>query len=543
MSVDLLLRAAAAYSMDSHRSVHRAVAIERERIVAVSGDPHGLDHLVTPNTRVPEDDSLTVLPAFFDNHNHLGEASLNSLFVAVGSARSIGEFVELVRKRATTTPRGEWIQTSSNWNQGQLAEKRLLTATDLDAATREHPIISRRGGHMAIVNSAAMRLAGIDRNTPDPPGGRLGRTPDGEPNGILEGGAQYALLNVPPPAVDEQLTSLGAWCGRFAKVGIGGIRDPLVSPEGMRLYQAALQQGHLPLRIRPMLLASPTGSVRERIERLESFREWHNSGDDRLRTWGLKIVFDGGPESGALDAPYASDPSFSGQLNWDPNELQAVVRAAVQRGWRVGTHAIGDRTVRTLLDIYERVLAELPTVEPGTFVIEHAFLANREQRARAIRLGVVITVQPALLYALGAILQKLWGEQRTREIMPVRAWIDEGAQLSTGTDYPIGFYSPLETLYAVTTRETASIGTQGAEYAVDRQTAAWLGTAGTAQLLGESERLGSLEPGKYADLVAFKSDPVTCPAEDLRDLQPVFTMVGGTPVAGTVEGLQHVRPT
>src|SRR5262249_4795100 len=205
-------------------------------------DPHGLDHLVTQNTRVPEDDGLTVLPAFFDNHNHLGEASLNSLFVGVGSARSVNEFVELVRQRATLTPRGEWIQTSTDWNQDQLAEKRLPTATDLDQATREHPVISRRGGHMAVINSVAMRLAGIDRNTPDPPGGRLGRTPDGDPNGILEGGAQYALLHVPPPALDEQLASLRAWCDRFAAVGIGGIRDPLVSPEGMNLYETALQR-------------------------------------------------------------------------------------------------------------------------------------------------------------------------------------------------------------------------------------------------------------------------------------------------------------
>jgi len=253
-------------------------------------------------------------------------------------------------------------------------------------------------------------------------------------------------------------------------------------------------------------------------------------GDDHLRTWGLKLVLDGGPETGALEQPYASDPSFCGQLNWDPNDLGQLVLAAVERGWRIGTHAIGDRTVRTLLDVYERVLAARPTVPPGTLVIEHAFLADREERARAIRLGVWITIQPALLYSLGSILQRLWGAERTARIMPVRAWLDEGASLSAGTDYPIGSYSPLETLWSLATRQTESVGTQGIEYAVDRLTAAWLATAGTAQLLGESDRLGQIRPGKYADLVAYAEDPLTCAIDRTRDLRPTFTVVEGQPI-------------
>src|SRR5262249_40856063 len=156
----------------------------------VSMDPHGLDALVSPQTRVLDAPGLTLLPAFLDNHNHLNEASLNSLFVQVGKARNINEFVALIRERAVTAPPGEWVQTSSDWNQEQLAEKRLPTSADLDQATTEHPVISRRGGHLAIVNSVALRMAGIDRQTLDPPGGRLGRNVDGEPDGVLEGGAQ-----------------------------------------------------------------------------------------------------------------------------------------------------------------------------------------------------------------------------------------------------------------------------------------------------------------------------------------------------------------
>jgi predicted amidohydrolase YtcJ len=530
MSSDLLMRVGAAYSMDARGTIHRAVAVEGDRVAAVSTDPRGLDDLISTRTRVLDNPQLTLLPAFFDNHNHLNEASLNSLFVQVGKARSVGELVSLIRERAASVPAGEWLQTSSDWNQDQLAEKRLPTAADLDQATIEHPVISRRGGHLAIVNSVALRMAGIDGQTPDPRGGHLGRGRDGEPDGILEGGAQYTLLHVPAPGVEDQIASLRSWCDRFATAGIGGVRDPIVSSDGMRLYQTALQRGALTIRVRPMLLLSPSGTAAEQVERLDSLSEWRDFGDDRLRTWGLKIVLDGGPETGALEEPYATDPSFSGQLNWEPDDLENVVHAAVQGGWRVGTHAIGDRTLRTLLDVYERVLADHPTVPPGTLVIEHAFLADRQQRARAVRLGVWITVQPALLHTLGAILLRLWGERRTAQIMPVRAWLNEGATLSAGTDYPIGSYSPIETIRLLATRETASIGVQGAEYVVDRPTAARLATVGTAQLLGESGRLGKIESGYYADMVAYEGDPLTCPLDWLNEMRPAFTLVGGQPV-------------
>jgi predicted amidohydrolase YtcJ len=534
-SADLVVRGGAIYAMDPPRNVYRAVAIAGGRIVAVSSDANGLNReLIGPTTQVVDDPTLTVLPAFFDNHNHLGEASRNSLFVEVGDARSIDDFVDRIRQWAARTPAGQWIQTSNNWSQEQLLERRLPLAADLDQATRDHPVIARRGGHLAILNSAGLRLAAIDRTTPDPPGGRLGHTPEGEPDGTLEGGAQYALVQIPPPSVDDQVASLKTWCDRFAGVGLGGVRDPLVTVEQLHVYRTALERGDLSLRVRLMPRIGPEGSVAERIDALDALNEWRALAHDNLRIWGLKFVFDGGPESGALTTPYASDPHYSGQLNWNPDELEQVVSAAAERGWRVGTHAIGDLTVRTLLDVYERVLTRHPAIPAGTLVIEHAFLADAEQRARAIRLGVWITVQHPLLYALGGSLLKLWGAERTRHIMPVRAWLDEGAQLSAGTDYPIGSYSPLETVWGMTTRQTDRLGVQGPEYAVDRSTAVWLAGAATANLLGESDSLGSIQPGHFADLVAYPADPLTCPVDELRTLHPAWTLVGGRAIYGSI---------
>jgi predicted amidohydrolase YtcJ len=533
---DMVIRAGAIYPMTPDANVYRSVALRDGVIVETGSSPHDLDELISDGTRVIDDPTLTVLPAFNDTHNHLLEATRNATFVPVQNAHTIAEFVALIRDRAAHTPKGRWIQTSNAWHEQQLAEQRLPIAQDLDQATCDHPVLVRRGGHMAVLNSRGLQEAGITAATPDPPGGRLGRQSGGTPDGILEGGAQYALVRVPPLPLEEQIAGVEQSCRMFTAAGIGVVRDPVVSADGMRLYQAAAESDRLSLRVRPLLLMSPTGTVAQRIAQIDGFAMRSGFGNEWIRVWGLKFVFDGGPEGGALEQPYANDPTFTGHLNWDPEELFAVMNAGVQRGWRIATHAIGDRAVRTLLDVYERIAAANPPLAPRTLAIEHAFLADRTQRARAIAMGVQITVQHALLHALGASLVKLWGPDRTRRIMPVQAWLDERAELSAGTDYPIGFYEPLRTVWGMVTRQTAAVGQQGPEYAIDRATAFRLCTVAGAELSGDGDRLGALAPRRFADLVAFRDNPMACPIDDLWDLRPVFTMVGGRP-AFDPEGL------
>lgn len=413
--------------MDAHRTVYRVIALRDEWIVAVSEDPHGLDSLIMAGTQVLDDPHLTVLPAFYDTHNHLREATNNLALVPVEQAHTMAEFMALISARAASTPPGTWIQTSNAWHENTLAERRLPTLRDLDAATGEHPVLVRRGGHMAIANSLALERAGITSDTSVPPGGTFGRFADGTLNGQLEGSAQYAVSRIIPPLpLETHVASIEQACQAYAAVGLGAVRDPIVTGADLPVYQAAWEQGRLSTRCRLMLSIFPTGSASDRIRQVEGFGVRSGFGDDWLRLWGLKFVLDGGPEGGALETPYASAPTYTGHLNWDPEDMVAVANAAVKRGWKLGTHAIGDRAVRTLLDVYERVIQANPGLPPGTLVIEHAFLADAAQRARAIRLGVWVTVQHPLLYALGGSLVRLWGPERTRQIMPVKAWLDEG---------------------------------------------------------------------------------------------------------------------
>jgi predicted amidohydrolase YtcJ len=525
---DQVIRAGAIYSMAEDRKVYRAIAIRDEWVVAISEDPHGLDGLITTGTHVVDNPGLSVIPAFDDTHNHLMFAAQNVGLVPVDQAHTLAEFINLIRQRASQTPAGTWIQTSAAWHEVGLTEGRLPTAPELDEGTREHPVVVRRGGHVVVANSLALTLGGITRDTPDPQGGTIVRFPDGTPTGVLIEAPAHAPVTelVPAMTFDEMIEGLKLVCREYNSYGIGTVRDPFVMSNQMPVYQALWEQNELTVRSR-LMLSPMAPALAERMAIIEGFGVRSGFGDDLLKLWGLKFVLDGGAEGGALDDPYVNNPGYRGHLLWNPDDLLTLANFAVRRGWKIGTHAIGDRAVRTLLDVYEQVIKENPGLKPGTLVLEHGFLADATQRARAIRLGIPVTIQHPLLYTLGSVLLEGWGEERTREIMPVRAWLEEGGSVSAGTDHPVSSYNPLLSIWGMVTRGTLKAGIQGPEYAIDQYTAVQLYTVAGARLNNESHRRGTLVPRRLADLVAFQADPITCPVDELPALRPIFTMVGG----------------
>jgi predicted amidohydrolase YtcJ len=528
---DQIIRAGAIYSMAEDRKVYRDIAMRDEWIVAVSEDPHGLDGLVTTDTFVVDDPGLSIIPAFDDTHNHFILAAADLGLVQPDQAHSIAELVELIRQRAVHTPAGEWIRTSTSWDESNLVEKRLPTSVELDQATSEHPVWVQRGGHVGIANSLALHLAGITRDMPDPPHGTIKHAPDGTPTGEQYSGPAMSLVSrlIPPPPFEQQVQDLRQACQVYNAVGIGTVRDPIVTRDQMLVYQAFWERGGLTVRSRPMYQIAQ-GTLAEQIADIASLGVRSGFGDDLLKIWGLKTLIDGGPAAAALDQPYADNPNYAGTPFWQTDDLIALANFSVRRGWRIGIHAIGDRAVRTVLDAYEQVINDNPGLKPGILVIEHAFLADAAQRARAIRVGVGITVQHPLLYAQGAALLAKWGRERTSQILPIAAWVKEGAQVSAGSDSPPSVYDPLLSVWGMVTRGTNKVGIQGPEYAIDRYTAIELYTAGSAELYWESQRRGTIQPRRLADLVAYDTDPITCPVDQLLSLRPVFTMVGGRAV-------------
>ena len=200
---DLLIREALVHTLAPGQGPQRALAVRADRIAAVSPDPYGLDHWVSARTTVHDLPGATILPAFDDTHTHLIFAGHGAHDVPVHQARTIPEFVDLIRQRAKSTPEGQWIRTTTNWQELNLAERRMPTAAELDQATDRHPVLVKRGGHNDVVNTYALRLAGITEDTPVPPGGVIGRDADGRLNGRLIDQAM-GLVERLVPAADQE---------------------------------------------------------------------------------------------------------------------------------------------------------------------------------------------------------------------------------------------------------------------------------------------------------------------------------------------------
>jgi predicted amidohydrolase YtcJ len=199
---------------------------------------------------------------------------------------------------------------------------------------------------------------------------------------------------------------------------------------------------------------------------------------------------------------------------------------AVRRGWRIGTHAVGDRAVRTLLDVYEAVVAQTGPVPPWTLVIEHAIVSDAALRDRAVRGGFNVTVQHPVLWNMASEMLVTWGPERTRHATPLDQWVAAGADLAAGTDI-VRPFNPMINVWGMVTRGTKSAGVQGPEHAISVGTALELYTMGTAALNGEAGRLGSIAPGKLADLVGYPADPLAADPDNLPELTPALTIVGG----------------
>jgi predicted amidohydrolase YtcJ len=536
---EVVFRVGRAYGMTADRGVYQAVAVTGGRITAVGRARDELDPFIGPATAVIDDPGLVLYPAFNDTHNHQLLAARDLDYVSLEQARSIDELVRALRGAADRTPSGEWVISSRCWHETHLREGRLPTARELDAASARHPVFVQRGGHVGVANSAALQMAGITATSADLASGTVVRLGDRTPTGVLiEGGALDPVRRLLPPVSQAQQADLLArQCRRYNRRGIGVVRDPGLIPDEGAVYQAVADRGELTTRTRLMFWVLPQATVADTLAYVDSLPppgsvSVNSAGGDGggLGIWGLKLGMDGGVEGGFLGEPYANNPAFRGHAFWAPDDFEQVVEHAVGSGWRVGCHAVGDCAVRRVLDAYEQVALRHPGLPPGTLVIEHAFLADAQTRARAVRLGVGITVQHPLLYSLGGNLVRYWGPDRASQVMPVRAWVDQGALIAAGSDCNVSFFDPLLSIWGLVTRGTRTAGIQGPQYRVDTYTAIRLYTAAGGQLLREEPGTGILAPGAYADVVGFRADLLDCPVDDLPSQQPALTLVGGRPV-------------
>jgi hypothetical protein len=533
LTADLIVDASTVHTMAAGPAPVTTLAV-KDGVIAATAGPDGRPGLLAawrgPGTAVLDEQGLVVLPAFVDTHNHLMLAAQNILGVPVSQAADIPGLVGLIRQRAAQTPPGQWIRSAADWHELRLAERRLPTAAELDAATADHPVLLQRGGHNGVLNTAGLRLAGISRDTADPGGGFIDRDAAGDPRGWVQDAAlELAQRALPPLPEDALIGGLARASASYAAHGLGTVRDAAVTPAQWRAYLRAQAEGRLSVRCHAMIITTPAtlaaaGSVDAYLDSLEHQGIGPGAGDGLLRVWGLKFVLDGGVEAAAMTSPYADRPGYLGELMWEPGALADALAACARRGWPVGTHAMGDHAVATLLDAIADARARAGGVPPGMLVVEHGGLIAGHL-ARAAGLGVHVTVQQALLDGLAPAFLQAWGPARTEALFPWRGLLDAGAWISAGTDHPIGPLSPLRAVAGMTTRATPA-GVLGPEQAISRAEALRLYTVAGARFLG-GERAGTLVPGAPADLVAYRADPFTCTDEQLPGLSPAATVIAG----------------
>jgi predicted amidohydrolase YtcJ len=530
---DVVVLNARVRALDGAGTTAEALAVKAGRIMAV-GDTRTIRGLAGPGTVQHDLAGLVVLPGFHDSHNHLRSTGLDFFAVDLSGTRSVAEVLQAIAGRVATTPAGEWVVSSSRWHESQLAEARFPTRTELDRVAPGHPVWILRGGHNRVVNSEALRRAGITKETANPPGGTFVRDAAGELTGHVVGRPAFARIErlVPPPSRAQEAEAVRAAVKAYHAAGITSVIEPGLQAHELTPFQGLWARGELTVRTTAMLRVFP-GTTKAELDRtLDAIRSAGFAtgfGDEWLRLGGIKFTADGGVETSYLREPFAhaDDPTAPrGKPHASPENMLAVCRLAAELGWQMGVHCVGDAGIDQVLDAYAAVHASHPL--PGRrWTLIHMMRARPEHFPRAKEMGLVITAQQPLMYALGAGFAKYWGPTRTAECEPLRMYLDSGLPVGGGSDSPVTPYPPLLGIWSSVTRETQLAGVQGSEYAIPMADALRWYTRGSAYAAFEEEWKGSLEVGKLADLIALSVDPLQASPAEVRDAKVLLTMVGG----------------
>jgi predicted amidohydrolase YtcJ len=531
---DLVLFNGKIITVDRGFSIHTAVAISGDRILAVGNDDQ-MQAIGGSATRLIDLKRRAVIPGLMDNHLHGAGGGPG---VDLSRARSMADVSAALQARVQAAKPGDIIVSNSDWHEAQLKEQRLPLRDDLDKIAPQHPVILVRGGHEYILNSAALAHWGISEKTPEPAGGRITRYATGRLNGELVDTAK-TLVQLPPSPQrtrPQQIADRIADYQKLNEAGLTGIRHPGVSLNDYRMLQEMQKGGQLTIRVNA-LLRPPVGARGNIDPALSVSGVKQNEGDEMLRIGGIKLAVDGGFEGGLMrdvyEKPWDENGSFRGLQTLETERFTTAVRELNRQDWRVATHAVGDAAIDLVLSAYEKANADVSIVG-RRWSIEHAFIGRPDHLPRMKSLGLAISAQNHL-YLAGPSLVKYWGAARAGITTPVKMYLDAPLPVSSGSDAPVVPYPPLWTIYHFVTRDTITGGVLGADQRVTREQALRMATINNAYLTMEERTKGSIEPGKFADLVMLDQDPLTCSDTQLRDAKVLMTMVGGKIVAGTLQ--------
>ena len=527
LAADLVVVNARVRTMDEKRPAAAAVAVYGNRVVAV-GSTAEVRSLAGARTRVVDAGGRLVLPGFNDSHVHFLSGGFQLASVDLRDAATTQEFAERVRQFAQKIPRGRWI-TGGDWDHERWPGAALPTRELIDAFTPDTPVfVSRLDGHMALANSLALKLAGVTRETPDPPGGLIVRDPKtNEPTGVLKDAAMsYVYKVIPDASFEEKLIAARAATEHAARNGVTSVQD-MSAGNDVGVYQTLLERGELKTRV---YAVSPLPAW----ERLANTGVHARFGNDVLRIGGLKGFSDGslGSTTALFFEPYLDAPGTRGLLGDEMQPEGAMperVRQADRYGLQVMIHAIGDAANDRILSIYEQVAKENGERD-RRFRIEHAQHLRPQDIRRFGRLRVIASMQPYHCIDDGRWAEKRIGPTRARGTYAFRSLLDSGAVLAFGSDWTVAPISPLLGIYAAVTRRTLDGKHPGGwvpEQKITVEEAARAYTVGSAFAEFADDAKGTITTGKLADMVILSDDIFTIDPVRIETVQVVMTIMDG----------------
>jgi predicted amidohydrolase YtcJ len=531
-TADVVFKNGNVYTANDKEPRAEAIAVKADRIIFV-GTNAAAQKLVGQSTRVVDLKGNTVLPGFTDSHQHLSGVGQREMTLNLEGTTSLDDFLAKVKARVDQTKPGDWV-TGRGWIETHWKPPVFPTRWDLDKVSPNNPVIlGRADGHGAVANSAALHLAGVDKNTPNPFGGEISKDKQsGEPNGMLLDSAQGLVRRkVPPTSPEEAQRAVVLGVKRNIELGWTQIQDAGGSYADVEIFKKLYAAGTIKLRIYKAV-HGPGASATRLLNEGATIGAYGN----RFTFRSIKVVSDGalGSRGAALLAPYSDASDTSGFLTVKAEDLRPMLREALRKGIQIETHAIGDLANRFILDEYEAALKDVPPgerkVADPRWRVEHAQIVNPADIPRFAKLGIIPSMQPS--HAIGDLFfaPSRVGIDRLKGSYAWESFIKSGIVVPGGSDAPVERGEPMIEFYAAVARKDQK-GFSGEgwhpEEAVTREQALKMFTLWPAYAAFEDKLRGTIEVGKLADLTILSADIMKIPAAEILKTRCVMTVING----------------
>ena len=525
MVADLVLFNGKIVTVDPKETIAEAVAVKFGKILAV-GSNDDIKSLIDDGTMVIDLESRTVIPGLNDTHGHLFGSGVGLGHIDCSEesgVKSIKDIQERITERVKTTPKGEWIQ-GVKLDESKLIERRIPNRWDLDEAAPNHPVfITYVGAHVYVANSKAFEIRHITKDTQDPlPWGRFDRdSATGELTGIIYEGANELVR--PDTKPEEIVTGIKRMSKKYASSGLTCFYDSYITGKELKAFQEVLASGDLPIRVRWDMHVDTLLD----LEKL-GFSVPPGFGNDWLKMCGIKVSTDGAisGRTAALRKSYLHKPDYYGELKMTREEVIDVVTRIHKAGLRASVHANGDQAIVNYLDAVEEALKKYPREDHRHRDI-HASVVDPEIIERIKRLGVIPTIFGAYAYYHGDKVLPAFGPERAEWMFAARSMIDAGLKVAAHSDSEASPYPPLMGIHSLVNRMTKGGKPYGKSQRISVMEALKLYTINAAYHTFEEDIMGSIEPGKFADMVVLRKDLLTVPTETIIDIPIDMTIVDG----------------